>query len=187
MRKIIYSINTSIDGVYDHTKFNPDEQTLEYFTNLIGEVDTFLYGRKTFELMVPYWPDIAKNPAGQDKGDVDFARAFAAVRQIVVFSRTVDKLEGKNTRLIRTTSLRDDILKLKQEPGGNILLGGVDLAAQLIALDLVDEYRLVVHSLVVGEGERLFERIGLKDKLQLKLVDTKTFNGGSIALHYTKK
>ncbi len=60
MRNIVYAINTGLDGHCDHTKFRPDDETMEYFTNLTRDADTFLYGRKTYQLMIPYWPDVAK-------------------------------------------------------------------------------------------------------------------------------
>jgi dihydrofolate reductase len=183
MRKIIFAINTTLDGCCDHTKFNADEETLGYFMHLLREVDTFLYGRKTYELMVPYWPDVAKNPSGQTKADIEFAQAFNAVRQIVVFSRTLDRAEGENTRIVRG-DLKEEILKLKQEPGKSILAGGIDLSSQLAALHLIDEYLVVVHPLVIGEGRRLFEDIRLKEKVQLKLVESVVLQSGSVVLRY---
>jgi dihydrofolate reductase len=131
--------------------------------------------------MVPYWPDIAKNQVANE-----FAQAFVAVDNIVVFSRSLDKVEGENTRIVRT-NLRDEILKLKQEEGKNIFTGGVDLASQLAALGLIDEYHFVVLPIVVGEGRRLFEGIDLHEKLQLKLVESKVFKSGAVALRYLKQ
>ena len=186
MRKLIYAINITLDGCYDHTKFNPDDETLEYFTNLTREADTFLYGRKTYQLMVPYWPDVAKNPSGQTRADYEFAQAFDAVNKIIVFSRSLESPEGKRTRIIRT-SLRDEILKLKQEQGGDILTGGVSIPSQLVELGLIDEYYFVVHPIILGEGRRLFEGINLQEKLNLKLVESKTSKSGCIALRYLKQ
>ena len=186
MRNLIFAINTTLDGVCDHTKFNPDEETMEYFTHLTREAGTFLYGRKTHQLMVPYWPDIAKDHSGQTKADVAFAQAFAAVGNIVVFSRSLDKAEGKNTSIVRT-NLHDEILKLKQEEGKDIHTGGVTLASQLAELGLIDEYRFVVHPIVAGEGRRVFEGINLQEKLQLKLVESKIFKSGAVALRYLKQ
>ena len=170
----------------DHTKFIPDEETFEYFTQLTRDAGTFLYGRKTYQLMVPYWPDTAKNPSGETKADYEFARAFDAVDKIVVFSQSLDSAEGEKTRIVRT-SLHDEILKLKQEPGKNIFTGGVTIPTQLAELGLIDEYHFVVHPIVVGEGRRLFEGINLQEKLQLKLVESKIFKSGSVALHYLKQ
>jgi dihydrofolate reductase len=85
------------------------------------------------------------------------------------------------------TNLRDEILKLKQEQGKNILIGGVDIPSQLIELGLVDEYRFVVQPIIAGEGRRLLEGISLPEKLQLKLVESKILKSGSVALHYLKQ
>lgn len=135
--------------------------------------------------MVPYWPDVAKNPSEQTKADYAFAQAFDAVNKTVVFSRSLDSSEGNKTRIVRT-GLRDEILKLKQEQGTNILTGGVTIPLQLVELGLLDEYYFVVHPIVSGEGRRLFEGISLPEKLQLTLVEPNTFKSGCIALHYMK-
>jgi dihydrofolate reductase len=185
MRNLIYPINVTLDGCCDHTKFRPDEDTFEYFIRLTRDAGTFLYGRKTYQIMVPYWPDIAKNPAGETQEDVEFAQAFDSMDKIV-FSRTLDKVEGSNTRIIRS-NLEGEIVKLKQEQGKDILLGGVALPTQLIALGLVDEFIFVVQPIIVGEGRRLMEGISLPEKLRLKLVESKTFKSGSIVLHYLKE
>jgi len=184
MRKLIFAINITVDGCVDHTKFNPDEDTFEYFIHLMREVDLQVFGRKTYQLMVPYWPDVAKDQSAT-KADKEFARAFESINK-VVFSRSLDDVEDKNTRIVRT-NLRDEILKLKQEQGKNMLVGGVDIPTQLIELGLVDEYRFVVGPLFAGAGRRLLEGVNLPEKLQLKLVETKIFKSGSVALHYLKQ
>ena len=186
MRNVIYAINLTLDGCCDHTKFNPDEETLEYFTNLTRDADTFLYGRKTYQLMVPYWPDVAKRHSGQTKADYEFAQAFDAINKIIVFSQSLDSPEGKRTRIVRT-SLHDETLKLKQEQGDNIVTGGVSIPAQLVELGLIDEYHFVVHPIVSGEGRRLFEGISLRESLKVKLVESKNFKSGCIALRYLKQ
>ena len=184
MRNVIYAINITLDGCCDHTPVNPDDEILEYFTDLTREVDLQVFGRKTYQLMVPYWPEVAQDPSAS-KADQEFARAFNSTRKIV-FSRSLDSTEDGNTRIVRT-NLRDEILKLKQEPGKNILTGGVTIPLQLAELGLIDEYRFVVHPIVVGGGRRLFEGINLQEKLQLKLVESKTFKSGSVALRYRKQ
>jgi dihydrofolate reductase len=184
MRNLIYAINITLDGCVDHTKQSVDEEKLEYFTHLTREVDLQVFGRKTYQLMVPYWPDVLKNPS-ETKADIEFARAFDATKKIV-FSRSLDHAEDKNTRIVRT-NLRDEILKLKQEQGKNILVGGVDIPSQLIELGLVDEYRFVVGPMIAGEGRRLLEGVGLPEKLRLKLVESKIFKSGCVALHYLKQ
>jgi dihydrofolate reductase len=185
MRNVIYAINITLDGCYDHTKFNADDETLEYFTHLTRNADTFVYGRKTYQLMVPYWPDAAKNPSGQTKADYEFAKAFDAINKIIVFSQSLDSPEKTRTRVLRT-SLHDEVLKLKQEQGKDIITGGVSIPSQLVELGLIDEYLFVVHPIVLGEGRRLFEGVNLQEKLQLKLAESKTFKSGCVALRYVK-
>ena len=164
MRNLIFAINMTLDGCCDHSKMNGDEQIFEYFTHLMREVDLFLYGRKTYQLMVPFWPDVAKNQS---------------------MTKAANEL-GKRTRIART-GLQDEIFKLKQEPGKNILTGGVSIPSQLIELGVVDEYHVVVHPIVVGEGRRLSEGIRLQERSQLKLVESKVFKSGIVALRYLKQ
>ena len=183
MRKLIYAINITIDGCCDHTKAFADGELLEHYTELLQDVGLLVYGRKTYELMVPYWPDIAKNPS-ETKADIEFARAFVSIQK-VVFSRSLDSADDKDTRIVRT-DLRNEILKLKQEPGKSILVGGVSVPSQLIQLGLIDEYRFVVGPILAGEGRRLMEGVNLAEKLQLKLVETKTLKSGCVALRYLK-
>jgi dihydrofolate reductase len=184
MRNVIYAINVTLDGCCDHTKGMADEELLEHYTRFLREVDLLVYGRKTYQLMVPYWPDIAKSHA-ETKAENDFADTFDSINK-VVFSRSLKSAEGKNTRIVRT-DLRDEILKLKQEPGKSISTGGVDIPSQLIELGLVDEYHVVVLPIVAGAGRRLLEDVNLPQKLQLKLVDSKIFKSGCVALRYLKQ
>src|SRR5215469_1476740 len=157
MRNVIFAINITLDGCCDHTKVIADEETHEYFTHLMRDVDLLVFGRKTYQLMVPFWPDVAKNQS-ETKAMNEFARAFDSINKIV-FSQSLDGAEG-NTRIVRT---------------------------QLIELGLVDEYRFVVSPIVAGEGRRLLEGVSLPEKLQLKLVDSKIFRSGCVALHYSKQ
>ena len=184
MKNMIFAINTTLDGCVDHTKQVADDETHEYFTDLLREVDLSVFGRITYQLMVPFWPEVAKNQS-MDKASNEFAKAFVSINKIV-FSRTLDGAEDKNTRIVRT-NLRDEILKLKQEHGKSILLGGVSIPSQLIELGLVDEYRFVVGPIVAGEGRRLLEGVSLPERLQLKLVESKSFKSGCVALRYLKE
>jgi dihydrofolate reductase len=185
MRKLIYAINITLDGCCDHTANHaPDEELYEYYTRLLrDDAGVLVYGRKTYQLMVPYWPDIAESQS-ETKAENDFAQAFDSLNK-VVFSRSLASAEGTNTRIVRT-NLRDEILKLKQEQGKNILVGGVDVPSQLTELGLVDEYRFVVTPIIAGEGRRLLEGVNL-EKLQLKLVESKIFKSGCVALRYLKQ
>jgi dihydrofolate reductase len=185
MRKLIYAINITLDGCCDHTKQVPNEEIMEHYTRLLREdAGLLVYGRKTYQLMVPYWPDIAKSQA-ETKAENEFALAFDSLKKIV-FSRSLGGADDKNTRIVRT-DLREEILKLKQEEGKAILVGGVDIPSQLIELGLVDEYRFVVMPIIAGEGRRLLEGVNLPEKHKLKLVESKIFKFGGVALRYLKQ
>jgi dihydrofolate reductase len=184
MRNVIYAINITLDGCCDHTKMIADEELLDYYAQLLREADLRVFGRKTYQLMVPYWPDVAKNPS-ETRAEIEFARTFVALNR-VVFSRSLDSAEEKNTRIVRG-NLHDEILKLKQEQGKNILVGGVDIPSQLIDLGLVDEFRFVVMPVIAGEGRRLCQGISLPEKLRLKLVESKILKSGGVALRYLKQ
>jgi dihydrofolate reductase len=187
MRNLIFAINTTLDGVVDHMKIGPpDQETGEYVTQLTLSADTFIFGRKTYQLMVPYWPNVAKDPSVPPGPRYEYAQAFDAIDKIIVFSQSLDSPEGGKARIVRT-SLHDEVLKLKQEPGKNILTGGVTIPAQLAELGLIDEYRFFVHPIVAGEGRRLFEGINLQEKLQLKLVESKVFKSGTVLLRFLKQ
>lgn len=184
MRKLIYTINTTLDGCVDHTKQIVDEETFAMFTDLVRAAGLQVFGRKTYQLMVPYWPGVLKDPSAT-KVDIEFAQAFDSLEK-VVFSRTLDRAEGQNTRIVRS-DLREEILKLKQAEGNDILVGGVDLPSQLIQLGLVDEYLFMVGPVIAGGGRTLFEGAGLPEKLQLKLVESKPFKSGHVLLRYVKQ
>jgi dihydrofolate reductase len=186
MRKLIFVINITLDGCCDHTKGIPDDDLMEFHTDLLRDADTLVYGRKTFELMVPYWPDIAKDHSGQTKADIDFAEAFVAIDTIAVFSKTLKFAEGKNTRII-DTNLEEEIIKLKKLPGKNILTGGADIPSQLIRLGLVDEFQFVILPIIAGEGRRLLDNTNLTESLKLKLIDSKIFPSGCVVHRYLKK
>jgi dihydrofolate reductase len=183
MRNVIFAINITLDGCCDHTKTIADEELLEHYTHLMRDVDLLVFGRKTYQLMVPYWPDVAKSQS-ETKAEIEFAQTFDSINKIV-FSQSFDSAEG-NTRIVRT-NLRDEILKLKREQGKNMLIGGVAIPSQLIELGLVDEYHFVVQPIVAGEGRRLLEGVSLPEKLQLKLVESKIFKSGCVALRYLKQ
>ena len=184
MRNLIFAINITLDGCCDHTKQVADDETHEYFTQLLREVDLLVFGRKTYQLMVPFWPEVAKNQS-LTKAANEFARTFDAMKK-VVFSRSLDEAEDKNTRIVRA-NLHDEILKLKQEPGKSILVGGVSVPSQLVELGLVDEYRFVVGPIIAGEGRRLLDGVNLREKFHPKLVESSIFKSGCVALRYLKQ
>jgi dihydrofolate reductase len=184
MRKVTFDITLSIDGCCDHTKLiGGGDEMYDYFTNLFRDIDLFVFGRKTYQLMYPFWPDVAKNRSGKTKAVNEFAQSFDAVDKIIVFSQTLDRVEGKNTSIVRTRP-QDEILKLKQGQGKEISIGGLNLLSQLVETGLIDEYRFVILPIVAGEGRRLIEGISLREKLQLKLVESTVFKSGGVALRY---
>src|SRR3984957_15691866 len=96
MRNLIFAINITLDGCCDHTKTISDEEILEYFTHLLRDVDLLVFGRKTYQLMVPFWPDVAKSHS-MTKASNEFADTFDSINKIV-FSQSLDIAEGQNTR-----------------------------------------------------------------------------------------
>jgi dihydrofolate reductase len=187
MRNVIYSINLSLDGCCDHTKFGGDDEEVHtYFTQLMLESDTVVYGRITYQLMVPFWPDVAKNNSGGSKAINDFAHALDDMENTIVFSNTLETIDRKNTRIVRS-NLPEEILKLKKEPGKNILIDGINLSSQIIGHGLIDEYRILVHPVIVGQGRRLFEEVILTEKVPLQLAESTVFKSGCIALRYVKR
>jgi len=180
---LIFAINLTLDGCCDHTKQSVDDEKLEYFTSLTREADLQVFGRKTYQLMVPYWPEVLENKSGT-RAEIEFAEAFNSIKKIV-FSRTLAGHEDTKTRIVRT-NLGDELVKLKREPGKDILVGGVDVPSQLIELGLVDEFRFVISPIIAGEGRRLFDRVNLPERLQLKLTNSTTFQSGCVALRYLK-
>jgi dihydrofolate reductase len=183
MRKVIFAINTSADGYCDHRDGIADEELHDFYTKLLGNSSLLLLGRITYQLMVPYWPDVAKSQseAGATK---EFARVFDSLDKIV-FSTTLKHVEGSNTRIVRA-NVAEEVLMLKQQPGNDISVGSLSIASQLSARGLIDEYYFVVHPVIAGKGPRLFETVKPQESLRLDFVGSKTLHSGVIALHYRK-
>lgn len=186
MRKLVFGINMTADGYCDHDLGFPDEEMVSYFACLMKESDTLLYGRITYELMFPYWPEVAKANSGETKADNEFAHALTSVPQVVVVSKTLPQPQAANVTVIRS-DLENEVLRLKREPGKNISIGGIDLPSQLLDLGLIDEFHIVIHPIFAGKGRRLFEGAGLQAKTKLKLVDSRIFKSGIVAHHYLKQ
>ena len=182
MRKLIYGINLSLDGCCDHTKFSGGAEMLTYWGEQLKDVDLFIYGRTTYELMVPYWPNAAKNQ-NLSKEEREYGVAFDAIDR-AVFSTTLQSVDIKSKLL--HNNLAEEVLKLKQQPGKTISTGGVTLPAQLLEAGLVDEFLIVIHPVIVGQGRRLFADAKLPENLGLRLVDTTKLPSGAVALRYLK-
>jgi dihydrofolate reductase len=178
----MFAMNISIDGCYEHTHFIPDEELMDFFTRLMQDTGLIVYGRKTYELMIPYWPEVARNQSGTP-GDIAFAEAMTPIEKIV-FSRTLKNV-GANTR-IANENPEDLIRKLKHQSGNKIAFSSTSMLPRLLGLSLIDELYLVVHPVLVGENKRLFKNFNVPEKLNFKLEHLQLFKSGAIALHYKK-
>ncbi|NML22399.1 dihydrofolate reductase [Pseudoflavitalea sp. G-6-1-2] len=179
MRKLIFAINLTLDGCCDHTKFNGGDDIQNYFTELMQDFDLLVYGRKTFALMVPFWPDIAKKGSAPTKAMIDFAQQFDSKAKLV-FSRSLKNTGDSNSRIAHG-DLKETILALKQQEGKHIMTGGVDLPTQMTELGLIDEFIFVYQPILAGEGRRFLDTTKWQQGLQLELIDQKVLNDGSIA------
>ena len=178
MRKVIAAINMTIDAIGDHTAGMPDEEIHDHYKELLGQGDTVLYGRTTYQLM-EFWRTLLENPS-EDKSMNDFAVAIDRIPKIV-FSRTIKNVDWKSATVAKR-DLKEEVLDLRQQPGKDILVGSRSLIIQLLNLNLIDEFQLCIHPVVAGSGLPLFENI--KDSTVFKLIKTKKFSGGAITLYY---
>lgn len=179
MRKIVVSEFMSLDGVIEspqnwHFPFVTDDMMQEV-KEQIHKPEVALYGRVTYQEFASYWPT-----AGED--ELGIAGKINSVQKYVV-SNTLNKADWQNTTIIKGgATLMDEIAKLKQDGDGIIAMtGSAKLAQSLMQCDLIDEYRLLIHPVVVGKGLRLFQD-GITQTL--KLVETRTFNGGVVLTVY---
>lgn len=184
MRKVVFGINMTADGFFGHEAGIADAELHDFFTDLLRHASVILAGRTTYQLMVPFWPDIARNPTGERSMD-EFARVYDSLEK-VVFSRTLKQVEDKQSR-VASGSVADEVLALKKQPGKDIAIGSLSVASQLTERGLIDEYHFVVHPVVAGKGPRMFEHVTLQKSLRLDLVGTKSFASGVIALQYRRQ
>ncbi|NUY82367.1 dihydrofolate reductase family protein [Flavobacterium sp. MAH-1] len=182
MRKLIAGINMTLDGFCDHTAINPDDEIHEHYNGLLRNSGTLLYGRITYQLMESYWPSVVKNPSGNAPMD-EFALIIDNIEKIV-FSRTLQHVDWNNS-ILKNQVIKDEILELKRQTGKDMLVGSPSLIITMIRLGLVDEFQLMVHPVVAGSGLALFAHID--DRIELKLLRTKTFSSGAILLCYEPK
>ncbi len=180
MRKIIAGINMTLDGFCDHTAINPDEEVHQHYTELLSDADAILYGRITYQLM-QFWQPFVNNPSGEKSMD-DFAGAIDALPKIV-FSNTLKNTDWDSATLAHQP-IAEVVSELKQQAGRPILVGSRSLILSLTHLNLIDEYQICVHPVLVGKGLPLFEKIS--DRTPLKLLNTKTFRSGAIILYYSR-
>ncbi|MBE0650670.1 MAG: dihydrofolate reductase [Bacteroidales bacterium] len=181
MRKLIAAFNMTFDGFCDHMAIIPDDEVLHYYSELLGSADAIIYGRTTYELMV-YWQTVAKNPTGNKPTD-EFAVTIDNIPKIV-FSHTL-KNTGWESARVANHSIEEEVLKLKQQPGRDILVGSPSLIVACLNLNLIDEYRLCVHPVILGNGFPLFKNV--RNRVDLKLLKTKTFKCGAVTFYYEPK
>lgn len=183
MRKVSFGMNISLDGYCDHTIGEPTEELMEYFTEMLDDVDLLFYGRVMYQLMFPYWADVAKDRSGSAV-DIRFAERIVSIDKVVV-SRSIENVDG-NTRIIRDNPAAE-LRKLKQQPGKTISMDSISMLPELTAAGLVDEFHIVVHPVMVGSGRHLLDAGSLPEKLKLELIETQTFKNGCVALYYRKR
>jgi len=179
MRYLIVSNLMSLDGFFESSSkkldwFVPDEEFLEYSKDLLRSVGTIIFGRVTYQHMAGYWPTAAKDEIAEKMNNLPK----------IVFSRTLDKAEWNNSRLVKNDAA-EEISKLKKQPGKDmVILGSATLASSLLPLGLIDEYRVILDPVLIGRGNPLFK--GIKQKLKLRLQKTKLLSSGVIVLYYQK-
>ena len=178
MRKLFWQINATLDGFMEgpnrdltHTAGVVDQDFDRYATEMLKSIDAFVIGRRTYELFVDYWPK-ASGP------DADRLNELPKI----VFSRTLKAVRWKNARLA-SGGVEEEMNRLKQQPGQDIaLFGSADLASTFIRLGLIDEYRIFVTPIVLGEGSPMFKNI--RDRINLKLMKATMWSSGMVALVY---
>ena len=183
MRSVTYSMAVSLDGYvvgpdgsFDWTA--PDEEVFHLATDEVRKVGVHLLGRRLYETML-YWETADQNPS-LDYSTLEFAAIWKALPK-VVFSTTLSAVQG--TARLASGGLAEEIERLRGEPGeGNIALGGATLAAEAAASDLIDEYRVLVHPVLVGGGTSYFPQ--RERRVDLELVETRTFSSKFVYLRY---
>jgi len=179
MRKVIAAINMTLDGFCDHTAVIADDELHQHYNELLSQAGAILYGRVTYQLMESYWPTVVKSPTGNKPMD-EFAVLIQNIPKIV-FSHTLTDVGWKNAKLAKG-DLKNEVLELKQKPGKDIFVGSPSLIVALTKLNLIDEYQLCVHPVILGNGLPLFKNI--INTVILKLLKTKTLGSGAIILYY---
>lgn len=179
MRKLIAGLNMSFDGYCDHTEMNVDDEIHEHYNELLRSADTLIYGRITYQLMESYWPNVVKEPTG-NKSEDDFAVLIDNIEKIV-YSRTLKDVDWKNSTLKREID-KEEILNLKKQEGKSMLVGSPSMIVAMTNLDLVDEFQICVHPTILGKGLTLFKN--MSERVNLKLLNKKTFGSGAIVLYY---
>ncbi|MFG2478393.1 dihydrofolate reductase family protein [Streptomyces fagopyri] len=186
MRKIVLMMSVSLDGYVEGPNreidwHRVDEELHRHFNEEISRFGALLDGRVTHELMAAYWPTADQDPASTPT-EAEFAGIWRDIPKIV-YSRTLERADW-NTTLVRDV-VPEEVRALKEQPGGDLGLGGADLAASFLRHDLVDEFRIYVHPVLIGRGKPLFART---DALTaLRLAETRAFGNGVVLLRYERE
>ena len=180
MRKVIAAINMSLDGFCEHTALTADDEIHQHYNDLLRSSGALLYGRITYQLMESYWPTVVKNPTGNKPLD-EFAVLIDNISKIA-FSHTLKNVDWKNARLAKK-DIKEEVIELRQETGKDILVGSRSLIVELMNLNLIDEFQLCVQPIILGNGSIPLLK-NINDRINLKLLKTKTFSSGSIILYY---
>lgn len=179
MRKLIAAMNITLDGFCDHTSMTADDEIHQHYNELLRSAGALIYGRITYQLMESYWPSVVKNPTGNKPMD-EFAVLIDNISKIV-FSRTLKSVNWKNT-ILKKEIVKEEVLDLKRQGGKDIFVGSPGLIVALTNLNLIDEYQLSVQPVIVGKGLLLLKNIN--ERIELKLLKTKTFGCGAVTLYY---
>jgi dihydrofolate reductase len=185
VRRIVVMLSVSLDGFFagpdgELDWHRVDDEVHTHFNEVLGAMSAFLDGRVTYELMAGFWPTADVDPQSSAPM-VEFARIWRDMPKLV-YSRTLERADW-NATVVRDVD-PEEVRRLTAEPGGDMALGGADLADTFRRLDLVDEYRLYVHPVLVGSGRRLF---GPADTpTDLRLVETRTFGNGVVLLRHER-
>ena len=180
---LTFSINLTLDGCVDHREGIADEETHAFFTQLMDQGGAMLWGRSTYEMMEAYWPAVARGEVEAPPAMRNWAVNLEAKPKYVVSSTRTD-FPWSNSHHI-SGDLRTGIQTLKQATPDGVLLGSGKLATELDRLDLIDEYRFLVHPRIAGHGPSLYAG-GLPSTRRLDLVSAKALRNGAIAVHYRR-
>jgi len=170
----------TLDGFCDHTAMIADDEIHQHYNELLSSAGTLLYGRITYQLMESYWPTVVKNPTGNKPAD-EFAVLIDNISK-TVFSHTLKNVDWKNAKVAKK-DIKEEVLELKQQAGKDILAGSPSLIVSLMNLNLIDEFQLCVQPIILGNGSIPLLK-NINDRINLKLLKTKTFGSGSITLYY---
>lgn len=181
MGLLTFAMNLTLDGCCDHTAGIADDELHDHFTGLMDGAGAMLWGRTTYELMERAWPAIARDERAP-RALREWARKLDEKPKYVVSTTRRDYPWGNTIHV--QGDLREAVPRLKERTPAGVLVGSLTLGAALERLDLIDEYRLVVHPVLAGRGPRLFE--GLAER-QLERVSVKALRGGQTALHLRRR